>query len=69
MVWGVGTAAGEDLYDLNPDYRDPGRRRTTYAAARQPVRNGDTANLALRLLGLEPLPGSEAGHEAVLDVR
>ncbi|MFC6285010.1 alkaline phosphatase family protein [Nocardioides sp. GCM10027113] len=69
VVWGSGVAAGSDLYDLNPDYRDPGRRRTTYAAQRPPVRNGDVANLVTRLLGLRPVPGSEVGRAQVLDVR
>jgi predicted AlkP superfamily pyrophosphatase or phosphodiesterase len=66
MVVGPGVAARADLYDLNPDYRDPGRRRTGYGAPRQAIRNGDVANLVARLLGLDPVPGSE--HGAVRDI-
>ncbi|MBZ5737429.1 alkaline phosphatase family protein [Nocardioides mangrovi] len=67
VVWGDGVTAG-DLYDLNPDYRDPGKRRPGYAAARQPVRNGDLGNLALDLLGLPKIPGSELDAAQDLDV-
>lgn len=66
MVRGPGVTPGTDLYDLNPDYADPGTRRTSYAAPRQPVRNGDLANLALDLLDLPAVPGSE--HNAALDL-
>ena len=66
IVWGATVAAGKDLYDLNPDYANPGRDRTTYADAKQPVRNGDVANLATDLLGLKALPGSE--HDAAQDL-
>ncbi|PKH37116.1 alkaline phosphatase family protein [Nocardioides alpinus] len=66
MVRGPGITPGSDLYDLNPDYADPGARRTSYAAPRQPVRNGDLANLALDLLDLPAVPGSE--HNAGLDL-
>jgi hypothetical protein len=65
VVWGAGVDAGADLYALNPDYADPGRARTTYAGT-QPVRNGDVANLALDLLGLPAVPGSE--HDAAQDL-
>ncbi len=69
MVMGPGVAVGADLYDLNADdYRDPGARRTTYRAARQPVRNGDLANLALDLLDLDAVPGSEHNFSLGLDV-
>jgi predicted AlkP superfamily pyrophosphatase or phosphodiesterase len=64
LVWGAGVAAGADLYELNPDYVEPGRSRPTYAGG-QPVRNADLANLATDLLGLDPVPGSEldAAHD------
>ena len=67
VVWGPGVSAG-DLYDLNPDYRDPGDARPGYRRARQPVRNGDLANLSLDLLGLPAVPGSQMNHEQDLDV-
>ncbi|GAB2452223.1 hypothetical protein GCM10027062_36300 [Nocardioides hungaricus] len=60
LVWGAGVEAG-DLYALNPGYRDPGGRRPSYAPRRQPVRNGDLANLAAGLLGLDRVPGSRFG--------
>lgn len=65
VVWGAGVDGGADLYELNPDYADPRRARTTYDGT-QPVRNGDVANLALDLLGLPPVPGSE--HDAAQDL-
>lgn len=66
MVRGPGVAPGADLYDLNPDYADPGTRRTSYDEDLQPVRNGALANLALDLLDLPAIPGSE--HNAALDL-
>lgn len=66
IVWGAGVEGGTDLYDLNSDYTDPGSARTTYADA--PVRNGDVANLALDLLGLSAVPGSEHNAAQDLDV-
>ena len=67
LVWGAGVEPG-DLYDLNPDYRDPGTRRPSYARARQPVRNGDLANLATELLGLDRVRGSRFGAAQTLAV-
>jgi len=69
MVAGPGVAAGADLYALNPDdRRDPGTRRTTYGQSVQPVRNGEVANLALDLLDLDPVVGSEHNSGLSLDV-
>ena len=68
MVLGPGVDAGSDLYELNPDYGDPGRARTWYGVDRQPVRNGMLANLALDLLDLEPVPGSEHNRAQDLDL-
>ncbi|MFC6341181.1 alkaline phosphatase family protein [Nocardioides hankookensis] len=67
VAWGPGVTAG-DLYALNPDYRDPGTARPRYAAARQPVRNGDLGNLSLDLLGMRSIPGSELDAKQNLDV-
>lgn len=59
----------QDLYSLNPAYRDPANRRPAYAAPRQPIRNGDLGNLVASLLGLGPIPGSGIGDEQTLQVR
>lgn len=69
VVRGPGVAAGADLYALNPERRDPGVAQPGYDVARQPVRNGDVANLATGLLGLEPVPTSQMGVDDPLLVR
>lgn len=68
LIWGPGVTA-DDLYDLNPDYADPGTTRPTYDAKKQPVRNGMVANLALDLLGLEPIRNSQFDTAQDLDWR
>jgi hypothetical protein len=53
-VWGAGVEEGADLYELNPERREPGTARVGYRGP-QPVRNMDVAALALTILGLPPL--------------
>jgi hypothetical protein len=59
MARGSAVDKGVDLYAINPTYKDPGTRRTTYGMRRPPVRNGMVANLALDLLDLPPVADSE----------
>lgn len=62
FAWGAGVAKGADLYELNAASRkNPAEERVSYDAAAQPIRNGDAANLALKLLGLPAVPGSTIG--------
>lgn len=66
VIWGAGAARGTDLYALNRDYRRPGRSRPGYRD-RQPIRNGNVANVTLSLLGLPPVRGSQFGATHRLD--
>lgn len=56
MVWGPGVIH-DDLYDLNPGFKDPGKRRVGFSGT-QPIRNGVVANFSAYLLGLGPVPDS-----------
>jgi hypothetical protein len=58
FLWGAGTPANRDIYSLFLNRGNPGTNRTDYSAVPQPVRNADSGNLALNLLGLPPIPGS-----------
>lgn len=66
LAWGPGVDQG-DLYAMNPDFADPGTTRPSYAG-KQPVRNGDLANLAAGLLGLGAVPGSGLDPDQALGV-
>lgn len=69
FAWGPGIPAGGDLYALNRQYKDPGvTNRPDFNAAQQPIRNGDTANLVLSLLGLGPVPDSTINADQSLGV-
>ncbi|VXB90585.1 Type I phosphodiesterase / nucleotide pyrophosphatase [Nocardioides sp. AX2bis] len=69
VVWGPQVGTG-DLYDLQGRaYADPGREQVGYGARRQPVRNGDVANLSLDLLGLGAVPDSRFDDKQDLRVR
>jgi hypothetical protein len=57
-IWGEGIPAGADAYTLFTNRAAPGAVPTDYNTVPQPLRNGDSANLALALLGLPPIPGS-----------
>jgi len=62
MVWGATIARGKDLYALNSAGRiNPGSKQISWDAVKQPVRNGEAANCALHLLGLECVPKSTIG--------
>jgi len=67
MARGAAVDRGVDLYAINPTYKDPGTRRTVYGLRRPPVRNGMIANLALDLLDLPAVEGSEFDTE--MDLR
>ncbi|MCL4741230.1 MAG: alkaline phosphatase family protein [Phycisphaerales bacterium] len=69
FVWTGDDAPRADLYELNADARrDPGLSRPDADADPPPIRNGDAANLALRLLALPPVPGSVFGADRPLRV-
>jgi predicted AlkP superfamily pyrophosphatase or phosphodiesterase len=69
-IWGAGTAHGRNLYLLNKSTRlEPGKGHPHATDAVQPVRNGDGANLALKLLGLGPIPGSTINRKQDLSIQ
>ena len=62
ILWGPGIAANSDLYAINGRAAtDPGASRPDSASKiGQPIRNTDTGNCALQLLGLPTIPGSRS---------
>lgn len=68
MVWGEGIEPA-DLYALNPSYAEPAASsRPSYTPTRQPIRNGALANLALDLLDLRTVPGSQFNKKYPMEV-
>jgi hypothetical protein len=67
MTWGPGVAAGRNLYGLNSSYRSPGSSRTSYSG-KQPIRNGDMANLVTDVLDRPRVPGSQFNRRQTLNV-
>lgn len=56
---GPGVPGGSDLYSLTLGRRlDPGEEQPGDESPTRPIRNGDSGNLALEMLGLPPIPGS-----------
>ncbi len=69
MAWGPGIPAGGDLYAMNPHFTKPGiTNRPDFNAPKQPIRNIDSGNLALSLLGLGAIPGSSMNFNQTLGV-
>ncbi len=62
ILWGPGIAANADLYAVNGSAAtNPGASRPDSASQiGQPIRNTDTGNCALQLLGLPTIPGSRS---------
>lgn len=67
IIWGKGVAGGKDLYKMNKDIRqDPGQKQIAYGKSKQPIRNGDAANIVCSILGLPFVPGSTIGNPDVV---
>lgn len=66
VVWGGDAVAG-NIYDYNPGYQSPGKKRLPLSG-KQPIRNGNVANLALDLLGFGTVPGSLFGKKTDIEI-
>lgn len=66
VVWGPGVISGANLYDLNPDWHDPGSARRSYSS--NPIFTSVVANLALGALGMAPLPRSSVNPRSSFNV-
>jgi predicted AlkP superfamily pyrophosphatase or phosphodiesterase len=70
LVWGAGVTVGGDLYAMNSESRaEPGDGRPDHKKTPQPIRNGDSGNLATQLLGLGTIDGSLFNSNHDLSVR
>ncbi|MDB6031905.1 MAG: hypothetical protein JWM16_2243 [Verrucomicrobiales bacterium] len=58
LAWGPGYPAGADLHTRFVNRADPGTNYMLYSQVEQPLRNGDSGNIALMSLGLPFIPGS-----------
>lgn len=58
IIWGGGIPGGMDAHELFTNRRDPGASLIGNTYLHQPLRNGDTGNIAMALLGLPPVEGS-----------
>jgi len=58
MLWGPGIPRGTEAHALFASRHDPGTGRPAHDAAAPPLRNGDTGNIAMALLGLPPVTDS-----------
>lgn len=58
LIWGPGIPAGVDAHALFSNRTDPGPDRISNTNPDQPLRNGDTGNIAMALLGLPAVEGS-----------
>lgn len=58
LLWGAGIPARRDAYSLFANRFNPGEGRPPNDSATPPLRNGDTGNIAMALLGLPPITNS-----------
>ena len=65
IVWGPGIPGGVDAHALFSDRSDPADAIISNTNPDQPLRNSDTGNIAMALLGLPPVEGSF--HRPTLD--